>query len=242
MTSSITHFYHSGFSVDTINHFLVFDYVLPLDEKTPNSTEGWIDSKLLKEKDNVYVFVSHHHSDHFMPEILSWSQHHSNIHYIFSSDVPVGQQQNFHFVNPGDFLKINEVTIKSYGSTDEGVSFLVNVDQLSFFHSGDLNWWHWQDFSLEKQKQEEQEFKKEIELIYHQNIDVAFVPVDPRLGDSYYLAGQYFFEKVKPSLLIPMHFRDDFGITQAFSSKMNVPEKSIATLHKRIEKLFFSKS
>ncbi len=242
MTSSITHFYHSGFAVETVDHFLVFDYVFPPDENNQVLMKKWITPEMLKEKRNIYVFVSHHHSDHFMPEIMNWSHQFPGIHYVFSDDVPVDHQQNIHFLKPGDHLKINEVTIKTYDSTDEGVSFLVQVDQLSFFHSGDLNWWHWKDFSPEKQKQEEKEFKDEVELISNQTIDVAFVPVDPRLGDAYYLAGQYFFEKVKPDFLIPMHFRDNFDITHAFSTKMNVPEKSIATLHKRGEKLFYSKS
>ncbi len=61
-----------------------------------------------------------------------------------------------------------------------------------FFHSGDLNWWHWSDFTPEQQKQEEEQFKNQIELIRDLNIDVAFVPLDPRLGDAYYFAGKIF--------------------------------------------------
>ncbi|RQD69657.1 MAG: MBL fold metallo-hydrolase [Tindallia sp. MSAO_Bac2] len=242
MTSTITHFYHSGFSVETPNHFFIFDYVLPPDIKDNPNERIRLKPEYLSQKRNVFVFVSHHHNDHYMPEIFEWHHQVSGIQYVLSDDIQVKGSQNLHFVKPGDYLKINEVAIRTFGSTDEGVSFLVQSDQLTFFHSGDLNWWHWNNFSPDKQKEEETDFKRIIDLVCKYKIDVAFVPVDPRLEDAYFWAGKHFFEKVKPDLLIPMHFRDNFVITHSFSAKMNVPERSVARLNNRGESIFYSKS
>ena len=239
MTSKITHLYQSGFTVETINHFLIFDYVIP---GNPNDfKDALIDLNMLTSKRNIYIFVSHHHADHFMPSILEWQNDLPEIQYILSHDVPIDSGKNIHKIQPYDHLKVNEVTIKSFSSTDEGVSFLVYADHLSFFHAGDLNWWHWKDSTPAQQSKEEEDFKKEVGLLQNEKIDVAFIPVDPRLEEAYYWAGKYFFEKVKPSLLVPMHFGGHFETTHQFSGKMNVPEKTIAVLDKFGDQIHFNK-
>jgi hypothetical protein len=47
--------------------------------------------------------------------------------------------------------------VRTFGSTDAGVSFWLRADGLTIFHAGDLNWWRWsgetqaeQDFAATK--------------------------------------------------------------------------------------------
>jgi L-ascorbate metabolism protein UlaG (beta-lactamase superfamily) len=40
------------------------------------------------------------------------------------------------------------------------------------------------------------------------NIDIAFIPVDPRLEENYDLSAKYFANKINAQVIIPMHFRD----------------------------------
>jgi L-ascorbate metabolism protein UlaG (beta-lactamase superfamily) len=243
LSAVITHLFHSGFAVETINHFLIFDYSEP-DGTTPSATlsSGSIDHSLIKSKENVYVFVTHSHSDHFMESILMWQKVNPNIQMVFSVDVPVEEGLNVHKMKPYEKLKINEVSIESFGSTDEGVSYFVKADQLSFFHAGDLNWWHWKEFTPEQQKQEEQDYKREVQLLVDKNIDVAFVPVDPRLEDAFHWAGKYFIETVKPSLLIPMHFGLDFDITREFAKIVSNSESNSVIIEHRGQQILFAKS
>ncbi|MEI3154718.1 MAG: hypothetical protein V8S95_06185 [Odoribacter sp.] len=37
--------------------------------------------------------------------------------------------------------------IKAFGSTDIGISFLIDIDNIRIFHAGDLNNWHWEEES-----------------------------------------------------------------------------------------------
>ena len=60
-------------------------------------------------------------------------------------------------------------------------------------------------------------------------IDIAFVPVDPRLGVNT-LEGVELFNKIlKPKIIIPMHFSDDYSQMKKFIErfKYNIDVKVI---------------
>ncbi|HEY8892167.1 MAG TPA: MBL fold metallo-hydrolase [Clostridium sp.] len=216
----INYIYHSGFYIKTKNHFLIFDYY-----KEPMRTNQ-IQTLLLPEKikkmNNVYVFSSHSHADHFNYQILDWENDNNDIQYIFSSDIKIENiKPNYNFIEENEEKLFKDVYVKAYGSTDIGISFVVKVDGLTIFHAGDLNWWKWKEDSLEEQNLSESSFKAHIEKLKKEKpIDIAFFPVDPRLQEFYYLGGEYFANQIQPSLLIPMHFGDDVVITKKFAKKM----------------------
>lgn len=223
-TAKITHLFHSGYAVETANHYLIFDYYQPLPNKGKNITEGVITKDYLKNKKNVFVFVSHSHSDHFDPAIIEWAKDNPAITYILSSDVEVNTPNlNCHTLSAYEELTLSPLIIKTFGSTDQGISFLLQVDGLSIFHAGDLNWWHWSGESLADQATAKLAFHREIEKIAQDtlsmNIDIAFFPVDRRMGEFYSLGAEFFASKFKPKLLVPMHFGTDFAATQAFAIK-----------------------
>ncbi|MGE4271807.1 MAG: MBL fold metallo-hydrolase [Desulfitobacterium sp.] len=211
---TIEYIQHSGFKVETDQSLLVFDYY-----------QGPIQ---LPDNKKTYVFSSHSHPDHFNPVILEWQKDHPNIHYIFSSDIkgdshipPKGE--NVTFLSPYEKTHIDDLNIKAYGSTDIGISFLLElVDQrgTQVFHAGDLNWWHWWGEPQADIQRAEAMFKEEIAKIKGESIDIAFFPVDPRLEQYYSLGAEYFIQEVKPQILLPMHFWDDFNTTKNFAKKM----------------------
>lgn len=241
-TAKVTHLFHSGSVVETAEHFLIFDYYQPLPKKNAGISEGIITSGYLKTKKNVFVFVSHNHADHFDPFILSWAKDNPAITYILSSDVQTNTSKlNCHVLSAYEEIKVNQVAIKTFGSTDVGISFLVQVDGLSIFHAGDLNWWHWSGESLEEQAAAESAFKAEIKKLTEQtiHIDIAFFPVDRRMEEFYSIGAEYFADKLKPKLLVPMHFGTDFSITQVFAEKAkNLAIHTVEINHKGQE-IFF---
>lgn len=230
----IVYLYHSGFAVETQNHFLVFDYF----NDTPNNSARSLSNGVVSPSDfpvdkQILVFVTHQHRDHFNPIIFNWDKNHSNIKYILSSDIELGEYKNNYFqLDKYETLKINNVEISTFGSTDLGVSYLASVDGVTIFHGGDLNWWHWKEFSREQQLKEELDFKAEVNKLIGKKIDIAFIPVDPRLEEHYYLAGEYFINVIKPKLLIPIHFADNCNITKVFAEKINDNSK-VAIIEKR---------
>lgn len=219
----ITYLFHSGFSVETASHYLLFDYCPSL------SRDSVITSEFLKTKENIYVFASHSHGDHFDPAILQWSKSIPGITYVFSSDVRFDPGNiNCHVMSAYERWTDRTIEIKTFGSTDAGISFLVQVDGLSIFHAGDLNWWRWKGETRTEQDYAERIFKEEIEKMAGQKIDIAFFPVDRRLEEYYSIGAEYFAAKLNPKLLIPMHFGRDYGATREFAE--NAGKISLATV------------
>lgn len=215
---NIHYFYNSGFSIETSNSILIFDYY----RESANTFENayTVENLLSKEKP-VYVFVSHNHSDHLNNKIFTWNSKNTNVKYILSNDIkPKNMDNSYSFVKKNDTLTLDNLTIKVFGSTDAGVSFLVDLDGFNIFHAGDLNWWHWKEDSEEDNTYAEKWFKEEISCLAGEKIDLAFFPVDPRQAEYYYLGGQYFIENINPKYFIPMHFGNDAEIINSFKNKV----------------------
>ncbi|MDI3546627.1 MAG: hypothetical protein PWR10_279 [Halanaerobiales bacterium] len=242
--ASIFHLYHSGVAIEVERYFLVFDYYLdkPAGRKRDISG-GVLSAKDFKDRDAVCVFVSHSHGDHFNPVIFEWQRANPDIKYILSADINMKLPDRglYYFLDQDEELRIDDLDIQTFGSTDRGVSFLVRLNDLAIFHAGDLNWWHWKSFSEVELKKEEADFKREIEKIRGEKIDIAFIPVDPRLEEYYYLAGEYFAREIKPSLLVPIHFADNFQITGQFAGKLKDSSVKVAEIKHRGEKIFYKK-
>ncbi|MFP4661000.1 MAG: MBL fold metallo-hydrolase [Halanaerobiales bacterium] len=233
----IYHLYHSGVAIDYQDCLLIFDYFRDSTEKISNlsnSDSGLINGVVrandLQKYKEIYVFVSHNHSDHYNPVIFDWQDYNSNIKYILSDDLDAGKEKNIYYIQENDNLKLDSIEITAYGSTDQGISFLVKLSDKYIFHSGDLNWWHWSSFSDKQLRKEEKDFKDEVDKLKGVKIDIAFVPVDPRLGKFYHLAGEYFIDVVEPTLLIPIHFADQYKITEDFAAKFTDYSGTIAVI------------
>lgn len=209
----VEYIFNSGFTVETKNHFLIFDYY-----------KGDINFSNKK----TTVFVTHGHADHYNPQIFNFK---GDIDYVISDDLKV--EQNVNYVKPGSEIKLNDIDIKVFGSTDLGVSILVCVDNLNIFHAGDLNWWYWENDSDEEKSDMEKQFKAEIDKIKDNDIDLAFFPVDPRLGEAFSKGGEYFIDEVSPKYFVPMHFGDNYDATTSFIHKIKKSSCIINEITKR---------
>jgi L-ascorbate metabolism protein UlaG (beta-lactamase superfamily) len=214
----IKYLYHSGFMVEAKNHLFIFDYFkgkVDFGEKTP------------------LVFSSHSHQDHFNPEIFQWEKEKPGINYILSDDIPVPYpKSNYYSMSPYQEIRVGDVRIRTYGSTDLGVSYLVQCEGVTLFHAGDLNWWHWWDDSPSEMRRAEEAYKREIERIKGEAMDVAFFPVDPRLKDYYSRGADYFIREIAPQILIPMHFGEDTALPGQYAAQMNNKRTRIVMLKK----------
>ena len=245
----IQYIFHSGFALEIDDYFLVFDYFNPPgSDQSPGLTYEDIAEKISASK-YPFVFVSHGHHDHFSPVIFDWRKKHTQLTFILSSEVawkhvPLDAHTNSHYISmsPYEHVGKNGIMVSSFGSTDLGVSFLVEVDGLRIFHAGDLNWWHWEeDSTKEELEEEERKFKKEVSYLETERIDILFFPVDPRLGEHFWLGGAYMLEVFHPKLFVPMHFGEECDITKQFADKMKKYEVPIFEISKRGQKIQFEK-
>lgn len=215
----ITYLAHSGFMVTTPDVVMVFDYY-----RDPSHS---LEKNLEKHPDlPVVFFVSHHHPDHYNPEIFNLAQNHKRV-YILSNDVEARDTNSrlaIQGMSAGDTVEniLGGLTVQAYESTDEGVSFAVTTrDRKTLFHAGDLNNWHWNEENTPREvARADAEFRKVLGRIAqaHPAFDVAFFPVDTRQGRDFAVGATEFVESIKVSNFFPMHFDGnymmacDFGI------------------------------
>lgn len=234
----IYYIFHSGFVLELEKSILIFDfYRIPTDKK--NEEESFI-SKFIKRTDKkVYVFSSHSHSDHFNKEILKWLNLNENIKYILSDDIKIHKHKNFYFTKEGDSFELDNLKISTFGSTDLGSSFYVNVEDKNIFHSGDLHLWHWEDDTLEEEKTMYDAYMSELEKIKKlDRIDIAFVPVDPRLGVNTLEGVELFYKVLKPKLIVPMHFSDDYSRMKNFIENFkNIKDVKVIEIDESMKKI-----
>ncbi len=175
----------------------------------------------------MYVFISHHHDDHFSETIYALCG--ESAVYIAGYDVP--QPHRGVRMKPGEVRGFGPVNVRAFGSTDEGVSFLVEYAGVTLFHAGDLNLWHWRDENTIAEIEEaERKFYECVEPMPIGTIDVAFFPVDPRQGSMYDAGAGYFIMTVKPRIFIPMHFQGRADVAARFAAISETPHTRVVAL------------
>lgn len=228
----VTYIHHSGFLVELERVSLLFDYV-----------EGELPA--LDAEKPLLVFVSHRHGDHFSPEIFSLVCKYPKTTYIISDDIwqnriPEECYSRVEFMDAGMEITVpgeENVRISAYKSTDEGVAFLVEAEGKLIFHAGDLNDWSWKGEAEDINRKMQAAYLKELDKLANHRIDVAFVPLDGRQEDWFYLGLWEFMDKVGAGIVFPMHFWDDYSVIGKFkkmdSSKAYADR--IVEIHKRGE-------
>ncbi len=207
----VWYLHHSSFALLINNKLFIFDYYY---DKPANDfrelASGVINPEQIKEYD-VYVFVSHRHQDHFSDVIFEWSETLPDITYILSDDIAI-LAKNTHKLAANESYIIDELKIDTLKSNDEGIAFIIKTEGLTIFFSGDLNWWHWEGEPDSWNKEKELEFKMEYDKLKQYSIDIAFIPVDPRLEHSYSKTLEYYLGMDHNSIIFPMHFGNDYSV------------------------------
>ncbi|MEA4854175.1 MAG: MBL fold metallo-hydrolase [Christensenella sp.] len=219
MNAQITYLDNSGFLIKTPNHTLIFDdWLMEGVAGKKGLPAGAVDPREISGE-NVWVFASHAHGDHYNPKVLRWKNQIESIHYVFSDDIkPVSGAL---MAAPNKEYIAEDIKIKTYRSTDEGVAFLLETDGLVVYHAGDLNWWHWEGEDPAWNAQMAKDYQAEIKKLQNESIDIAFVPVDPRLLDSCTLGIKLFMETVgNVQMVIPMHYRSQAAFAEKELSKL----------------------
>ncbi|NLW56965.1 MAG: MBL fold metallo-hydrolase [Firmicutes bacterium] len=215
----ITYLFNSGFLVETTNHLLLFDYYRAQARQDDPRRFDQISAEAFFQTDKAILnFVSHRHRDHYNPIVLRWLDQDPRIKCILSNDIRPGREDDrLILVGPGEERSVGALRFKTFGSTDEGVSFLVEVDGVTLFHAGDLNWWYWWDDSPAEIALAERRFKAEIARLKGEKIEIAFFPVDPRLEHNFYRGGEYFITELQPEIFVPMHFGEAYETIDRFA-------------------------
>ena len=203
---------HSGFLVELPGVTLLFD---------------WWKGELpaLRPGVPLLVFASHRHEDHFKPEIFQLDAH----AFLLGKDIKLSPRHREKWGLSDETMAkclslggnetaspLPGVTVETLPSTDEGVAFLVTADGQTVFHAGDLNWWHWEGEDKAWNRNMEVDFKRYTEPLRGRRLDLAMLPLDPRLGEPGFWGPRYFLELADILRFLPMHQWGDFGFTEKF--------------------------
>lgn len=111
--------------------------------------------------------------------------------------------------------------LRTLVSTDMGVAFYVETEEKRIYHAGDLNVWFWNDEPMEDNLASEKKCRGEMQFLADQLrsaadqengdsagslIDVAFVPLDPRLEEHAPRCIEAFMEILGAETVFPMHY------------------------------------
>lgn len=236
---TLTYIYHSCFILETEQSILIFDY--------------WMDPKnvvpqFLRKNKRLYVFSSHFHEDHFNKDILKWKKNKADTTYIFSKDILKHKRARKEdadiWLAKGSTWTDGIVSVWASGSTDIGVSWIIETEGKRIFHAGDLNNWY-AKFLHEVKPGEtihSDEFDEDIDPIAHEKqylgelkyirkitdcFDIAMFPVDGRIGNGYTLGARQFIEHFNVTLFVPMHFVAS-GFESAWRFKEYADEKQVS--------------
>ena len=214
----LTYIFHSGFALETEESILIFDF--------------WMDpahamETVLQSQKPVYVFASHFHEDHFTREIFGWKKQKPNITYILSKDIlrhrRALKDEADAWLAKGTSWSDERISVRALGSTDSGVSWIVETEDKHIFHAGDLGNWYARFLpdAVPGQTVYSKEFEEYIDPIAHDkqylgelkdirkvadSFDLVMFPVDARIGNGYTLGARQFIERFKVGMFVPMHF------------------------------------
>jgi L-ascorbate metabolism protein UlaG (beta-lactamase superfamily) len=202
---------HSGFTVEGEKTCLVFDYY--------TDAESMLETLPFGSKSIVF-FASHAHSDHFNRKIFGWAGR-GNVGYVLGKGIPKGNHPNTVVLDKAQSTEMLGVSVRAYGSTDAGVSFMTEFEGKRIFHAGDLNDWYWEEESTRAElEHDERWFLDEIAPLADAKPDAAFAPLDGRLGANAFRGPAHFARAMKPKLVVPMHLCGGEGLPAELSKKL----------------------
>lgn len=217
--------WHDCFVLETPTFAAVFDFWK--DGRRPaSSSEPPAFLAVIDPEKPLYVFVSHHHKDHFHRSVFSWEQIHPSIRFIISKDTERAvrfmlrkdtvysgfkpTRDKVTVMRPGETWTDGRIKVDAFGSTDTGNSYLMRTDtDITVFHAGDLNAWIWKDESSSEEVKEALDtylgIVRDIASRYP-HIDIAMFPVDSRIGTDFWTGAYHFVRIIDVGHFFPMHF------------------------------------
>ena len=183
-------------------------------------TEGRL--SLPSEEKPLVVFASHRHADHWNRLTLDFAKRKGKTIFVLSDDIPasvIPDDLIVEWVKPHQKVTVEGIDIQTLRSTDEGVAFIITHAEQTIYYAGDLNYWHWEGESDEYNEAMGVAYRSEMKRL-PSHLDLAFVPVDPRLGSFYSLGVKTLLGYTTVGTLVPMHFWGDGSVCSRLEDEL----------------------
>lgn len=197
----VTLIHHSGVLVELDHCSLLFDYY-----------QGPLSLNLEKP---LYIFASHAHYDHFSEKIFSLKHPHK--HYILSDDIKTHQKALM--VSPHHTYHLDDLTIETLFSTDQGVAYIVSSQGVSIYFAGDLNNWHWLGEDEKDNIWQKEHYLAELKRIEHRHFNLSCVVVDDRQEEVYLEGLKAFLAYTTSDAILPIHYFGHYRISKTLAKE-----------------------
>lgn len=101
-------------------------------------------------------------------------------------------------------------------STDSGVAYFVTCPEGTIYHAGDLNEWNLPETPEQERRQMTGSYRAAVNKLKGKAIDIAFLPLDPRLKECYADGFLYFLKNMNVGQVFPMHCWEQPEIVERF--------------------------
>lgn len=203
----ITFLHHSAFLVESAHYTLLFDWT------------GETPLPAFDRSKHLYVFASHHHGDHYTPRIFALGM--ENVTYVLASCIRLSAKRKAGLgiddnavvrMKAGETRRIGELEVRTVRSNDAGVAFVVRGTDGSVFHGGDLNDWNWEGEDPAWNARIGAAWRKSLAQLEGECVDAAFLPLDGRLEQNFWLGLHGYLQVLRCKRVFPMHCWGDFSV------------------------------
>lgn len=245
--------HHSSFLVEVDDKVLIFDYF------DGDHVDGYHFTGKIPEyapDTPIYFFASHSHRDHYDMDILRLAEQYTNIHYIFSRDIRISPhflekhgidpdvRRLVTFVTADKHFQVDGISVQTFSSTDAGVAFYVDVDGVSLFHAGDLGDWRMEGAGDLINGRMRKDYRHIIKKVAKFPINLAFVPMDPRLGSFQFEGIDFFLKNTEAEYVFPMHLWQDYRGIAEYRKQISNQEmaKRVVTIERENQVFMFGEN
>lgn len=128
----LIYLHHSGFAILTEQCTVIIDFY----EDSLSENEGILHNEILKREGKMYVLASHFHADHFNKQIFEWENNKKDITYVLSNDIRKRRKitsSSVNWLKKGETFCDELIKVKAFGSTDVGISFMIEIQGKKYF-------------------------------------------------------------------------------------------------------------
>ena len=226
----ITYIFHNCFTLRLPDKTFLFDY--PADQYLDQTRREAVVSRI--RNTHLQLFSSHNHQDHFNRNSMELSSYTQSLTCIFSGDIVRKNPQLkgdplCYTVDANQSYTINDYTVDTFRSNDEGVAFIIHLGSLHIYFGGDLANWQWEDLTKQEYQLLVSYYGDVLEKLKQWPIQIALSNTDQRLAN--WSGAAQFMATVKPALFVPMH---TFGKTTSIAKFLDEnPHPGTEVFHNR---------
>ncbi len=193
MVLRVEYINNNGYIVETDKAVYVFDFV-----------DGFLPATYLRKNKPLIFFVTNGDKEHYSQSIYSYRKT-----VIFAYDILQEPYNKVFKMYPNEMIHLGFAKVYTRPTTRDGVVYIIKEDDKTIIHAGNLNNYHYQEFSSAKRVElETQNFNECLNgLREFENPDILIAPVNPVIGFNYEYGAKRSTRVLNPKHFFPTQFR-----------------------------------